>query len=63
MIPLGWGENGATALTDVFDTVETVYQQVFTLDECGGLRIDKFGQWIKVSLEGYVTHSPGIHDQ
>ena len=63
VIPLGWGEIGATALYDVFDTVAAVYQQVFTLDESGGLRIDKFGQWIKVSAEGYITHSPGIHDQ
>ena len=62
-IPLGWGENGATTLSDIFNTIRTEYQQVFTLDENGGLRIDKFGQWIKVSFEGYITHSPDIHDQ
>ena len=62
-IPLGWGENDAITTNDVCDTVDTEYQQIFTLDEIGSLRIDKFGQWIKVSGDGRITHSSGIRSQ
>ena len=59
-IPLAWGENGSQDVSDCVGTMGTVYHQVFTLDAAGGLRIDKFSQWIYCTAEGVVTHSPGI---
>ena len=63
VIPIGWGENDASSLEDVVGTMSTLYNQVYTLDEDGGLRIDKFGQWIKMDVLGDITHSPGISEQ
>ena len=63
VVPIGWGENDASALDDIVDVMPTLYNQVYTLDEDGGLRIDKFGQWIKMDILGGITHSPGILDQ
>ena len=59
-IPLAWGEPTAQAVSDGVGTMGTTYRQVFTLDASGGLRIDKFSQWIHCTAEGAVTHSPGI---
>ena len=59
-IPLAWGDDDAEDVPDAVGGVETVYHQVFTLDDEGGLRIDKFTQWIHCSADGVVTHSPGI---
>ena len=59
-IPLAWGERSALDERDLAGRMKTVYHQVFTLDATGGLRIDKFSQWIHCSAEGYVTYSPGI---
>lgn len=55
-----WGEPTAQEVSDVVGTMGTVYRQVFTLDASGGLRIDKFSQWIHYTAEGAVMHSPGI---
>ena len=63
VIPIGWGENGAESLDDVAGIMSTIYNQVYTLDANGGLRIDKFGQWIKMDIDGRITHSPGISGQ
>ena len=60
VVPIGWGEDGATSLEDIVNTMPTLYNQVYTLDEAGGLRIDKFSQWIKMDVFGGITHSPGI---
>ena len=59
-IPLALGDDDAEDVPDAVGGVETVYHQVFTLDDEGGLRIDKFTQWIHCSADGVVTHSPGI---
>lgn len=60
LIPIAWGEDIAEDLSGIVGTLDCFYHQVFTLDDMGGLRIDKFGQWIKCSASGVVTHSPGI---
>ena len=62
VVPIGWGDDGATSLEDIVDTMPTLYNQVYTLDEDGGLRIDKFSQWIKMDVLGGITHSPGISE-
>ena len=59
-IPLAWGDDDAEDVPDAVGGLGTVYHQVFTLDAEGGLRIDKFSQWIHCSADGVVTHSPGI---
>ena len=63
VVPIGWGENDASSPDDIVDTMSTLYYQVYTLDADGGLRIDKFGQWIKMDILGGITHSPDISDQ
>ena len=63
VVPIGWGEDGASSLEDIVGTMSTLYNQVYTLDTDGGLRIDKFGQWIKMDVSGGITHSPGISEQ
>ena len=45
------------------ETMPTHYRQIFTIDEQGSIRIDKFGQWIKQFSDGVITHSPGISEQ
>ena len=45
------------------ETMPTHYRQIFTIDEQGSIRIDKFGQWIKQFPDGVITHSPGISEQ
>ena len=63
VIPIGWGEDDAHSFEDVVGRMATQYAQVYTLDEDGGLRIDKFGQWIKMDIQGGITHSRGITGQ
>ena len=59
-IVLGWGDRDSLDTTPPVGTIATHYHQVFTIDEQGGLRIDKFGQWIKQFANGSVTNSIGI---
>ena len=59
-IVLGWGERDWPDTTPPVKTIATHYHQVFTIDEQGSIRVDKFGQWIKQFADGVVTNSPGI---
>jgi len=59
-IVLGWGERDWPDTTPPVKTIATHYHQVFTIDEQGSIRVDKFGQWIKQFANGAVTNSPGI---
>lgn len=60
LIPLAWAEDDATSIDDRVGMMANEYHQIFSLDAQGGLRIDKFSQWIKCSAEGRVTASPDI---
>lgn len=60
LIPIAWGEDDSDDVSDVEGTIDATYHQVFTIDEQGGLRIDKFGQWIFCSAGGEISHSAGI---
>ena len=60
LVPIAWGEDDAEDVDDLVGTIGESYHQVFTLDNLGGLRIDKFGQWIKCSSSGVIVHSPDI---
>lgn len=59
-IVLGWGELNSPTNVPPIEIIATHYHQIFTIDEQGSIRIDKFGQWIKQSANGSVTNSPGI---
>ena len=59
-IVLGWSERNPDETTPYIATIPTRYHQIFTIDEHGDLRIDKFGQWIKQFASGGVTNSVGI---
>ena len=59
-IVLGWNERDSPTNALPIATIPTHYHQVFTIDEQGGIRIDKFGQWLKQFADGSVTNSPGI---
>lgn len=60
LIQLAWAEDDAATVDDRVGIMPMNYHQVFTLDALGGLRIDKFTQWIKCTADGIVTSSPGI---
>ena len=60
LIPIAWGEDDSEDVSDVEGIIDAAYHQVFTIDEQGGLRIDKFGQWIFCSAGGEISHSTGI---
>ena len=59
-IVLGWGERDSQETDIPIATIPTHYHQLFTIDVLGGLRIDKFGQWIKQANDGSVSHSQEI---
>ena len=59
-IVLGWGELNSPTNIPPVKMIASHYHQVFTIDVQGGIRIDKFGQWIKQFPDGTITNSPGI---
>ena len=59
-IVLGWNERNSPNASPPIGMVSTHYHQIFTINEQGDLRIDKFGQWIKQFASGGVTNSTGI---
>jgi len=59
-IVLGWNERDSLPIASPVATSATHYHQVFTIDEQGSIRIDKFGQWIQQFADGAVTNSSGI---
>jgi len=60
VVPLAWGVPDAESISDKVDTIGTIYHQLFTFNADGGIRIDKFTQWIHCSVDGAITHSEGI---
>ena len=60
IIPIAWGELSASGIDDIVKALPQNYSQVYTLDGEGGMRIDKFGQWIKMAASGAISGSSGI---
>ena len=60
VIPLAWGMSNAESVYDRSGVVSTSFHQVFAISPDGGIRIDKFSQWIHCDTNGVVTHSEGI---
>jgi len=61
-IPIAWGERGASRAVDKIGNITGPYSQVFSIDATGGVRIDKFCQWIRRMPNGWREHSGGIVD-
>jgi len=59
-IPIAWGSRGAYRLVDKVDNLAQDYRQVFTIDVLGGVKIEKFSQWVKRMPDGTISASPDI---
>ena len=60
LIPIAWGERGTTSMVGKIGNVPGNYTQVFTIDPQGGVRIDKFSQWVMRMPNDSVSHSSDI---
>ena len=58
-IPIAWGRRESGNFVDRLGNMNG-YQQIFTIDSFGGVRIDKFQNWVKRMPNDDVTHSSGI---
>ena len=60
LIPIAWGERGTTSIVGKIGNVPGNYTQVFTIDPQGGVRIDKFSQWVMRMPNDSISHSSDI---
>ena len=60
LIPIAWGERGTTSMVGKIGNVPGNYTQVFTIDPQGGVRIDKFSQWVMRMPNNFISHSSDI---
>lgn len=59
-IPIGWAALDATSSAEIVKELPVSYNQIFEIDGQGGLKVDKFGQWVKRVPSGEITQSSGI---
>ena len=61
-IEIGWGDKDAVSLVDVIEDIPTRYHQITSISSDGGVKVEKFGQWVRRMPSGSITHSSGIGD-
>ena len=59
-IPIGWAALDATSSAEIVKELPVSYNQIFEIDGQGGLKVEKFGQWVKRMPSGEITQSSGI---
>ena len=61
-IEIGWGDKDAVSLVDVIEDIPMRYHQITSISSDGGVKVEKFGQWVRRMPSGSITHSSGIGD-
>lgn len=61
-VPIGWGDRDAESVVDVVKEVPRPYHQITTIDPQGGVKVEKYEQWVKRMPDGEISHSPGIRN-